>query len=594
MARGGWCGFVLLAAALASAGPAQAQISPADIFGSLIGAAQAQAAREAWARLSNPERSCIDHALARQNADIAGLAQRGIGPDDGRLSGVFAQCRRFTEPNLRRGFSCTVSDDIGGSITTTCNQTFAYRDGDGRVQPVEAREAIDLHFSGTRIIVADVETGEARETRRARAEAQGRAEQLQVLKGSLATYQRDPSPVVRSEIARIQSRIDQQLGARIGPSAPDTETIEREIGGLAALSQGETLRMAALDRMSGLRAQAEARTKADVPDGLRKRLAELRKDAVSVSEPPRVASPAKMVGPTRDLGPSFDCERANTPLPTLICADAGLRRVDLDMARAFYALRQLRPEAAAELKEASNDLVKRTLTTCRIPETGKVTAAVRKAIPCVAATYQRQRDAWSARVGREGPVSARQEIARSLEDHVRLQEALRNAGYLPSDATADGVYGGVTRKALVAFAEAEGMAADGFLGDGLASKLGRGSISAPNVSLITDPSLPARIDAVARRYESYLADLGVEERDRSTRLQAQRQIDEQRKRVEALLAGPVPEDLRPELAVLVQQFDGTAPKDLPKAAEAIQQRFSQIEPRVREAEAIQRAVTDKN
>ncbi|MCJ2095121.1 hypothetical protein MKK67_21830 [Methylobacterium sp. J-072] len=593
MARGRWCGF-LLAAAASFPGQARAQISPIDIFGTLIGAAQAQAAREAWARLPSADRSCLDRALARQNADIAGLTQRGIGPDDGRLSAVFAQCRRFTEPNFRRGYSCTVSDDSGWSITTTCNQTFAYRNGDGHVQPVEAREAIDLHFSGTRIIVADVETGEARETRRARAEAQGRAEQLQVLKGSLTAYQRDPSPVVRSEIARIQSRIDQQLGARTGPSAPDTESLNREIGGLSALSQAEALRMAALDRMSGLRAQAEARTKADVADGLRKRLADLRKDAVTVSEPPRPASPTKTVGPARDLGPSFDCERANTPLPMLICEDGGLRRVDLDMARAFYALRQLHPEAAAELKEASNDLVKRTLASCRIPEIGKITAAVRKAIPCIAATYQRQRDAWSARVGREGPASARQEIARSLEDHVRLQEALRNAGYLPADATADGVYGGVTRKALVAFAEAEGMDAAGFLGDGLAAKLGRGSTPAPNVSLITDPSLPARIDAVARRYENYLTDLGVEERDRGTRLQAQRQIDEQRKRVEALLAGPVPEDLRPELAVLVQQFDGAAPKDLPKAAEALQQRFSQIEPRVREAEAIQRAVTDKN
>jgi len=594
MARGGWC-ELLLVAAFASANPAHAQVSPIDIFGTLIGAAQAQAAREAWARLPNADRSCLDRALVRQNVDIAGLAQRGIGPDDGRLSGMFAQCRRFTEPNLRRGFSCTVPDDSGWSITTTCNQTFAYRDGDGHVHPVEAREAIELHFSGTRVIVADIETGEARETRRARAEAQGRTEQLQVLKGSLTVYQRDPSPVVRSEIARIQSRIDQQIGARSGPSVPDIEALNREIAGLSTLSQAEALRMAALDRMSGLRAQAEARTKADVPDGLRKRLADLRKDAMSVSELPRAASPTKTAGTPRDLGPSFDCERANTPLPILICEDGGLRRVDLDMARAFYALRQLRPDAAAELKEASNDLVKRTLAACRIPETGKVPATLRaKAIPCIAATYQRQRDAWSVRVGREGPPSARQEIARSLEEHIRFQEALRNAGYLPTDATADGVYGGATRKAIIAFAEAEGIANDGFLGDGVASRLGRGSTPTASSAVLVDPSLPARIDAVARRYESFLGDLGVEERDRSTRLQAQRQIDEQRKRVEALLNGPVPEDLRPELAVLVQQFDVATPKDLPKAAEALKQRFSQIEPRVRDAEAIQRAVTDKN
>lgn len=593
MFRGGWSG-VLLAVALASAGPVQAQVTPLDIFGGLLGAAQAQAAREAWVRLPNADRSCLDRALARRNADVAGLIQRGIGPDDGRLGGFFTECRRFTEPNLRRGFSCTTSDEKGWSLTTTCNQSFAYRDGDGRLQPVEPREAMELHFSGTRIIVADVETGEARALRQARAEAQGRVEQLQVLRGSLAAYQKDPSTVVRSEVSRIQSRIEQQLAARTGPSAPDTETINREIGGLSALSQAEAMRIAALDRMSSLRAQAEARTKGDAPDSLRKRLGDLRKDAVAVSEPPRPMSPPKTSGATRDLGPSFDCERANTPLPTLVCEDAGLRRIDLEMARAFYALRQLRPEAAGELKDASNDLVKRTLATCRIPETGKVTAAVRKAVPCIAATYQRQRDVWSARVGREGPPSARQEIDRPVEEHVRLQEALRNAGYLPADATADGVYGGATRKAIIAFAEAEGLAADGFLGNGLAAKLSRGASSAPSVAIVTDPSLPGRIDAVARRYEGYLADLGVEERERVTRLQAQRQIDEQRKRVQALLDGPVPEDLRPELAVLIQQIDVAAPRDLPKVADKLQQRISQIEPRMRDAEAIQRAVTEKN
>ncbi|CAA2156781.1 hypothetical protein MBRA_02215 [Methylobacterium brachiatum] len=595
MARGGLRGFLLLAALAASVSPAGAQITPLDIFGGLLGAAQAQAARDAWARLPNADRSCLDRALARRNADIAGLIQRGIGPDDNRLGGFVTECRRFTEPNLRRGFSCTAPDENGWSVTTTCNQSFAYRDGNNRVLAVEPSEAIDLHFSGTRIIIADVETGEGRALRQARAEAQGRAEQLQALKGSLANYLRDPSPVVRAEVARLQGRIEQQLAARTGPSAPDTDAINREIGSLGALSQAETLRISALDRMGGLRAQAEARTRPDAPEGLRKRLSDLRKDAAAVSEPPRPLAPPKTPTAARDLGPSFDCERANTPLPTLICEDSGLRRVDLEMARAFYALRHLKPDAGAELKAESNDLVKRTLETCRIPESGKVTASLRaRAVPCIAATYQRQKDAWAARVGRDGPASARQEIDRSIDEHVRLQEGLRDAGYLPADATADGVYGGVTRRAIVAFAEAAGLSGDGFLGNGIAAKLGRTTTSAPSAILVTDPGLPARIDAVARRYETYLADLGVEERDRSARLQAQRQLDEQRKRVQALLSGPVPEDLRPELAVLLQQADAAPPRDLPRIAETIQQRFTQIEPRVREAEAIQRAVTDKN
>lgn len=587
---------LLVAASAIFVGPAHAQVTPLDIFGGLLGAAQAQAARDAWTRIPNTDRMCLDRAFAKRNTDIAGLIQRGIGPDDGRLGGFFAECRRFTEPNFRRSYSCTITDENNWSIASVCNQSFAYRDGNGRIQPVDPREAIDLHFSGTRIIVADVETNDARETRQARAESQGRTEQLQVLRGTLANYGRDPSPVVRAEVARIQGQIDQQLSGRMGPSAADTDAISREIGSLSSLSQAEAVRLTSLDRMSSLRAQAEARTKTDAPEALRKRLADLRKDAASLSEAPKSMTPQKVSAVVpRELGPSFDCERANTPLPILICDDTGLRRIDLDMARAFYALRSLKPDTSAELKAESNDLVKRTLDACRVPENGKVTAALRaKAVPCIAATYQRQREAWAARVRREGPPSARQELDRPIEEHVRLQEALKNAGYLSADATADGVYGGVTRKAIIAYAEAQNLSGDGFLGNGLASRLGRSTSPAQSTLTVTDPSLPARIDTLSRRYEIYLTDLSVEERDRTVRAQAQRQLDDQRKRVEAVLNGPVPDDLRPALTSLLQEAGSAGELDKPKVAEAVRQRFSQIEPRLREAEAVQRSVTDKN
>jgi hypothetical protein len=84
MTRGGMRGLLLFTAFAALAGPASAQVTPLDIFGGLLGAAQAQAARDAWTRLPNADRSCLDRALARRNADIASLIQRGIGPDDGR------------------------------------------------------------------------------------------------------------------------------------------------------------------------------------------------------------------------------------------------------------------------------------------------------------------------------------------------------------------------------------------------------------------------------------------------------------------------------------------------------------------------------
>ncbi len=367
MVRGG-LRFTLLTLFTAGAvDSATAQVSPLDIFGGLMGAAQAQAAREAWARLPGADRSCLQRALATRNSDTESLARSGIGPDDGRLGPYVTQCRRFTEATLRRGVSCSVRDDARGSVGTTCDQSFAYRDNAGGVRPVDVHEAVELHFSGTRVFVTEVETEEARQARAARVEAQGRAEQLQVLRSTLTSYQRQPSPVVRAEVARLQGRIEQQLAARTGPSAPDAEAIERAVQALDALSDAEARRIAALDRLNGLRAQAEARTKGDTPDGLKRRLTELRTATAAVSEPPRTMQVQKAVLVSeRELGPSFDCEKAVTPLPLMICEDAGLRRLDLELARPFYALRHLRPDDAAGLKAESNDLVKRTLETCLV------------------------------------------------------------------------------------------------------------------------------------------------------------------------------------------------------------------------------------
>lgn len=78
----------------------------------------------------------------------------------------------------------------------------------------------------------------------------------------------------------------------------------------------------------------------------------------------------------------------------------------------FYALRHLRQDDAPTLKVESNDFVKRTLESCRVPETGKVSGALRaRAVPCISATYQRQRAAWAARFTRDGPAEAQQELA---------------------------------------------------------------------------------------------------------------------------------------------------------------------------------------
>lgn len=588
--------FALLTMVVAGASDsASAQVSPLDIFGGLLGAAQMQAAREAWGRLPSPDRSCLQRALATRNTDIEALVRSGIGPDDGRLGAYVTQCRRFTEADLRRGVSCSIRDDNDQLINTICDQSFAYRDNAGGVRAVDVREAVELQFAGTRVFVTEVETEEARQVRMARVEAQGRAEQLQVLRTTLATYQRQPSPVMRAEVARLQGRIEQQLAARTGPSAPDTEAIDRAVKALDALSNAETGRLAALDRLNGLRAQAEARTKSDAPDGLKRRLNELRDAAVAVAQAPRPAQATKSLkGEPSEIGPAFDCEAAVTPFPLLICGDERLRQLDVELKRPLNVLRYLHPDEQAALKAAFLDLVQQAVSNCRIPKEGKATPALKKAIPCIAAEYRRQRDAWSERVNREGPAAAKQEIGRAVRAHVRLEDTLVALGHLPSDVQPDGISSDALRKAVKSFAATEGLPTDGFLSDVIADRLVWRSEGAQNASIVVDPGLITRIDAVAGRYEGYLADLGIEERDRSARVQAQSRLDAQRKRAQALLGGPVPDELRAELTETLRQAEVRGTADPRNVADGIDRRMAQMEPRLRELETEQRALTDRN
>lgn len=596
MVRGRWRGAVLAGVFTCLSGAASAQVSALDLIGGLIGAAQMQAARDAWTRLPRDERDCLQKALATRNADLESAIRSGMAPDDGRLAPFVSQCRRLAGTNLRRGASCTVRDGNGSQTNSTCDQSFAVRDGSGDVRPVDPREAAELHFSGTRVFITEVENEEARQARFARAEAQERVEQLRLVRAALGNFQSQPSPVVRAEVARLQGRIDQQLAARGGPSAPDTEAIDREVKALDTLSSAEASRLAALDRLSGLRAQAEARTTSNTSDGLKSRLAELRSVTAAVSELPRPIQVQKATpAADRELGPSFDCEKAVTPLPILICENAGLRQLDLEMARPFYLLRHLQPDEASALKAESNELVKRTLESCRIPETGKVNGALRaRAVPCIVSAYQRQKDAWAARVGRDGGPSARQELARPIKEHVRLQDALRTAGLLPGGAVADGVYGGITRRAVVALAEAENLPSDGFLSNTLADRLRQRTGPASGPSTLPDTGLVTRINAVASRYESYLADHGVEEREWTARMRAQALVEERRRRALALLDGSVSDDLRAELTAVLRQADVQDVTDQRAHADGLVQRMAQLEPRLREAETVQRATTDRN
>lgn len=168
------------------------------------------------------------------------------------------------------------------------------------------------------------------------------------------------------------------------------------------------------------------------------------------------------------IGPSFDCAEVHSPGSQLICGSPDLARTDLRFVQAYYALRQKVGEAGWQtLKTEAVDFENRTLQQCGIPLAGPLPPGVTSMAHCLSAEYERQRAVWLSRLS--GPVL--EEAQRPIEQHVALQRDLQVMGFLPSTATIDGVYGAATRSAILAWQNARGLPATGFLGDQDSAKL---------------------------------------------------------------------------------------------------------------------------
>lgn len=606
----------LVGAVSSTSGLAQ---NPFELFGGVFAAAQAQAAREAWGRIPDADRTCLERALEARGGNLVGVIQSGVMPDDPRVASFTAQCRRFTQAALRRDYTCTILDEDGRSVGSTCRQSFARRGPDGRAYPVSIREAVDLQFSGSPPVLVDLEMDEARQERRERQEMARRVDQVAGLRARVADLQRSPSPIVRSETAKVLTRIDQQASSRPGPAASVIEGLDRDAQALARLAEAESLRHAALERLAAVKAQADARTHRDTADPMRKRLDILNAEYAVVSVPPRAPPPPSQPAPAPTasgsgvtVGPSFDCAKALTPLPQIVCGNATLRLLDLELLRPYYALRHLLPDRLEELKAEAVELGGRVVSNCKVPETGRASADLaRRAAPCITAAYRSQKEAWERRVAEAGPVGARQEITRPVQDHIRLQNGLRTAGYLPAEAPSDGVYGGTTRRAIMALQQAEGLVTDGFLSEATAARLSRQTASsgAPEpptiVTATPDLALPQRIAALHERYVAYLNDISagereraakvaVAERERAARDAALAQLRERRAMAQRLLDRPLPDDLRSLLRGFLNEIgkaeQSGAPADLARADTY----FVQFRPRLETAEALAQATTDKN
>lgn len=179
-------------------------------------------------------------------------------------------------------------------------------------------------------------------------------------------------------------------------------------------------------------------------------------DEVASAAAPPPSTPIK-------YGPSFDCtsKAATTQaLARTICRDGDLSYWELAYVIAYQAVREAAsPEMRKAMVDEANALVVRMNEQCQLPSfpsPGFVAAPSQ--IACVRSLFQENRLALIRRA--DGDSHA--EAILSPPDTVAIQLALQLAQHLPSTATIDGVFGPVTRTAIMSWQREHGLRATGF------------------------------------------------------------------------------------------------------------------------------------
>lgn len=440
------------------------------MIGGMIAAAQIQAAKEAWGSQPEMRLYCAQKALARHKVTIPALIQNGVMPSDQRLAPIGSECAKFEPGNLKSKYRCNALDENGATVVSTCNQAFGQVDGAGIAQVIDARTAIDLYFADGSFLLVDVESDAGRQQRYRQAERQRLISDLTALRGSVESLQSSRSETVRAEAQKLNKRIASALGPKATVSSSDFETIRRDYKALAGFAGSENTRLAAMDNLNTVRSAAEQKISSEIPQSIQDDFNALQATYAEITQE---ASPAFSLEKTQfAIGPTFDCGKAKDPLGRIICSDKELSRLDVDLLRPYYVLRFSAPDQRNSLKQDAVAFTQSVLQTCGIPEKGTVSnAIIKKAVPCVATEYRRQRDQWQAQMAQAAPASAQDETGRPLDEHVQLQKLLQDMGYIPAAEKADGIYGAGTRTAISTFQTAENIAADGLLSEETAQRL---------------------------------------------------------------------------------------------------------------------------
>jgi uncharacterized protein/predicted aspartyl protease len=175
------------------------------------------------------------------------------------------------------------------------------------------------------------------------------------------------------------------------------------------------------------------------------------------------------------IGPGFDCSKAAAPLALMICGDPGLSQLDFRFNQAYWALFQrLGPGGQAQLKAEDIQFIEQVQQQCGLSPSGPLTPAAWQSRDCIKDAYERQRQAWVARL--IGP--AYEEAVRPPERHLTLQKDLQDLGFIPAGPI-DGVYGPATRTAVAAWQSRHGLAVTGLVGDAEARLIEQEVIASP-------------------------------------------------------------------------------------------------------------------
>jgi hypothetical protein len=181
-----------------------------------------------------------------------------------------------------------------------------------------------------------------------------------------------------------------------------------------------------------------------------------------------VPAPAPVPSPTTRIGPSFDCGKADSPLMHLNCWDADLSRADLLLVQPYYVLRQeVGPTGWKPLMVEAINFQQEAQQACGIDAAGNLPDDLLTLKSCLIRAHTAQRNVWMARLSGAGL----QEAMRPIDQHIALQTKLQTLGFLSPTEKPDGIYGTVTRTAIMNWQLSVGLSPTGLLGDGDVARL---------------------------------------------------------------------------------------------------------------------------